>query len=1373
MSNRSRRALATDGLALLIGAGTYTGALTDVPAVASTLADLERLLISRCGMRPSAVRRHLDLASPLEMGDVIAAGAEDAAGGPLLVYYVGHGLVSSGNGLYLATAATDRRPSRVEHTALSYQTVRRYLWDCAARPLIVVLDCCFAGKATAGLGGTGDEMADLAGIDGAFVLTSAGADELALAPEGARHTAFTGELIRLLTDGWQDGPQYLTLQDLYRELARTLPAAGGPRPRIRTTGNAGHLILTDNPAYRIRAPLRGPAVAADPLATGECPYRGLAAFESDDAQWFYGREALTESLVRRVAERFDQPAPLFVTGASGAGKSSLLRAGLLPAVARGDLDISGSVAWPRLLFTPTADPIGQLAQQLAGIAQSGPDRDRLRATLLDRPSEATAVAHAALRETLGPSGDSGRVVLVVDQFEETFTQCTDPMAQQAFIAALGALAGDGDDVPAALVVLGVRADFLGRCAGYPGLARALENSPALVGAMNGRELTDAVERPAAAVGLAVETGLADLMLADLGVPRDGGPNDHAGRLPLLSHALLATWHNREDGVLTIPAYRATGGIHGALASTADKVLADLDEAERAAARQVLCRLVRVGDGTDDTRRRVGWTQLLSELADPASAETALRAFSADQARLVTIDEETVEITHEALLSAWPTLRAWLDSDREGLIIHQRLLDAALAWDREGREPAALYGDSRLEVARGWAESQGQPDRLGELPAAFLAESIAAETARQSAAKRRTRRLAVLSLVLTILLVASVTAAVAAVTAFRSADEQRRIAAIRALTVQADAVQATQPGTATQLAVAAYRLDPSRDNRANLIKHIQASRYAGTVGEFGSHVRSLAVSPKLDLAVLGGFDNLFAEDLPKSTVWDIRDRHRPRRVAELPHEEGWNTGPTYEAAFSPDGRYLIEGNVMWDLKDPANPQALSVLTTPGLREAGWPRVWAVAYSPDGDKVVISWGNDPRQVAIWDVTDPANPRIETELPQQPAPVWSVAFSPDGETLLTGSDNGQALLWDIRYPGYTPSLRSRIGSGSEPIWTVGFSRSRDLAVVGTGSGRAELWNVSDPIYPTFYATLTGMQGAVWTSSFNTEGTTVTLAGRDDTGASVWDITSAYPRRVATLEGHSGPVSEILVGDDRTMLTAALDGSARIWSTVDPLRPDPHRVLSPLSRLTLGDDGGTVLVHGDAVPGRLVTMPERPAGSPSESSFQTGSGETVQQLTAGGRTALISAGDDFLLRDLSSGAELARFPNARAVQLAEAAPLAAVIGGETSGAVLWDLGDPADPEQLATLPDADTVALSRDGRVAMAWSEAQQRTTVWNLDDRHHPRQIFTADGTARTLSPDGTVAMITDPPPLPTATRRANPRPSPSGGSTAPAPPGANAS
>ncbi|MGW7210736.1 ATP-binding protein, partial [Streptomyces sp. NPDC054837] len=454
--------------------------------------------------------------------------------------------------------------------------------------------------------------------------------------------------------------------------------------------------------------------AESKAVSDECPYPGLVAFGPQQARWFFGRDAQIAELLVRLDERLPGGDPLAVIAPSGAGKSSLLRAGLLAAIARGALP--GAAHWPRLLLTPTAHPVTALATALT--ASTGVRPGRMMETLRAGPAACGALLHQVMTSPpWSGHGTPGRFVIVVDQLEELFTLCTSEEERLSFLALLSGLSHEG---LIAVLVFGLRSDFYTPCTNYPQLLAALRDSHIVVGPMSVTEIREAILYPAQSVGLEVEPGLVDVLLRDLGgsiggrtsngaVPSESSTTSayEAGRLPLLAHALRATWQQRQGGFLTVGGYQATGGIAHAVATTAERRFADLDPAGQEAAGSLFLRLIRIGDGTDDTRRRLSYGDLVDHGAASPATAAIIDIFT--DGRLLTQEADTIAITHEVLLRAWPRLRQWIDTDRATHLVRQELEEAAADWDRAHRDTGMLYRGSRLAASNAWAGSRGRPE----------------------------------------------------------------------------------------------------------------------------------------------------------------------------------------------------------------------------------------------------------------------------------------------------------------------------------------------------------------------------------------------------------------------------------------------------------------------------------------------------------------------------------------------------------------------------------------------------------------------------------------------------------------------------------------
>jgi hypothetical protein len=536
----------------------------------------------------------------------------------------------------------------------------------------------------------------------------------------------------------------------------------------------------------------GGAAASKPSSGGApCPYQGLSAFRPEHASWFFGRERSTAILLSRLRVAAGL---VVLIGASGAGKSSLLRAGLVPAVDIGALAGDEGGEWRAIVLTPGDDPLKELIHHVPELADALASA-RVEDADTPKANFDTEVRDAVRKCATRIAGAGARLVLVVDQFEEAFTLSSGEADVRTFVRALSAICSpspDGRDTPG-IVVLGVRADFYEQCLNYPELIDALQDRQLVLGPMTTSELREAVTGPARSVGLKLESGLADIMLRDLGV----GPSRtrlaagqgayDAGALPLLSHALLATWQRRQAGRLTIAGYRAAGGIEGALAATAERAWADLGKARQTEARQLLLRLVRVGEDTQDTRRRVTREELIEQAPDPALASEALEILTA--ARLVMLDAGSVEVTHESLLHAWPRLRGWIDEDRVGSLTRQRLEEDARAWAIHDRDASLLYRGTRLENARRSANTHvsaltGQANE-------FLTASI--RLRRRTTWTRRTA----MAMVIVFALVAAGAATVAA--------RQRDDARFRQVVAEASRFREADPSLSAHLYLVAFRM----------------------------------------------------------------------------------------------------------------------------------------------------------------------------------------------------------------------------------------------------------------------------------------------------------------------------------------------------------------------------------------------------------------------------------------------------------------------------------------------------------------------------------------------------------------------------------------
>jgi DNA-binding SARP family transcriptional activator len=901
------------------------------------------------------------------------------------------------------------------------------------------------------------------------------------------------------------------------------------------------------------------------------PYKGLRPFVEADALDFFGREAFIQRLVERLS-RADHPSRFMaVVGPSGSGKSSVVRAGLVAAIRRGG--VPGSEAWLVTEMHPGHHPFEELDAALMRVAVRPP------AGLLNR-LESGPRGLLDVAEAIAPDGTE--LLLIVDQFEEAFTLTETEDDRAQFLESLRV--ASADPASRVRVIVTLRADFYDGPLRYPRMGDLLGSTTEVLSPLTPEELERAIVRPAEHSGLHVDRALVPQIAADV--------VEQPGALPLVQYALTELYDRRHDGRLTLEAYREIGGVVGALAASAEHLYASRQPAGREAVRQLFLRLVTLGEGTPDSRRRTPVSELSVIEVDPSAMASALGAYG--RHRLLTFDrdpstrEPTVEVAHEALLGAWARLRGWIDEAREDVRMHRRLSEAAREWERNDREPSFLLAGSRLDQFESWGSATTLA--LGPEERGYLMGSVTRRDHERATEEARSRREQVLESrsvkrLRALVVVFAVAALVAGMlTAFaldqsRSAKRASRLAAARELAAAAAANLATDRQLAILLALRALGTSPGPDGTAlpqaeEVLRRAATAVAIDTTSVLGTGVQGLDFnSDGSAAAVVGGNGSV--------GVWDLRTGARILAIRSQISCGGVNGCHVVSVDLSDDASRLATGDGeglahVWDLGSDREilTTDTKATTLPGFYAFGG--TTDVALSPDG-RFLATHGIDGT-LGMYSVAT-GRELWSLDLVAQ----MSVRLSPNGRhcVLFPRTRDGRRFV-DATTDDQLPFL---IGLANPEA-----SFSSDGSRVAFGHSRVYYGDLPDPVGGlTLWALPSGCRVSAAPIDglpvLSPDGQVVATYDRGGNQVRLWEADSLAQLR--TLAGHAAPITSVAFSPDGTKIaTASLDRTVRVWDTqtgelifMPPV--EPSQVLA----VAFSSDGTRITaVYAD---GRILVQP------------------------------------------------------------------------------------------------------------------------------------------------------------------------------------------
>ena len=1026
---------------------------------------------------------------------------------------------------------------------------------------------------------------------------------------------------------------------------------------------------------------------------GGCPYKGLDVFEEEDAELFFGREKLVEDLVSRVKDS----RTVFVTGPSGSGKSSLVRAGLIHAMRQGK--IKSSERWLYATLKPGRDPVDSLANAFSRL--KSPELGNYFRQHVDQVKVLHECAESALTEN-----KTQRLVLFIDQFEEVFTQISNEAERSVFLNLLthAATAESGR----VIILFSMRSDFVSNCAAYPQLNEILNQQFVQIGAMQPQELVSAIAQPALRVGLRIDPDLIAQIINEM----KGEP----GALPLMQFALKDLFDSQKAKnsliALTLNDYLLRGGIHKALERHADDSYSKLSRNEQELTRSIFSRLIEVGRGVQDTRRTALFNELVPQNAKAQDVESIIQKLA--DARLVTTDEQagqdTVTISHEKLIDAWPWLKKLVNENRDVITLQNEIANDAKEWNDHQREKSYLYIGARLVNAR------------EQLDAKKIALSgLARDFVKAGYARQRQNAALLIAGVSTIIVFLVIAVIVFSRQSSENADLAKQ-AHLRELAAQSSLLRDQRFQTSLLLGLEVYNQLGNNPQTLGLLldhaqSHPQLRQYL--MGHAGS-VNAVAISPDGKILASGSADG-------QIIFWDLGPNKPIEPKIKISNDLSVNS-----LAFSPDGKILAFGSedgtvTLWDV------DSRQSIGAPLSGHSG--QINSVAFSPDGN--ILASGSDDKTIIFWDVD--LHEKIGQALAEHSDRVNSITFGSDGTMLASASADGSIILWNVetQQPIGSP-LQGHTGS----VQSVAISPDGKLLASGSEDTTIMLWDI--PTQTSIGQPLTTHSNRVNSIAFSPDGKTF-ASGSYESSIIIWDSVT-HQAVGEPLNGHTGSINSIAYNPDgKTLVSGGIDTAIILWNTTKSLpigqiiKPNARRINSA----AFSPDGKMIAL---GALNNSVTLWDadtyQPIGDPLTG--QSASINSVAFSPDGNLLASGSADKTILLRDAKTqtpiGTPLTGHSNP--VNIVAFSPDGATLASGDSGGVivLWDVEthDPIGPRLTEHTDSVNDLVFSADGKMLTSAS-SDGAIILWDLSVKPPQGQSLSKQSVSVNciaFSPDGKI-------------------------------------